>query len=88
MGIIKASQELEINTIEIQHGQEGFNNPYVTFGYFPQKAVCNYPETSWLWGNIGYSRRLFRSKNTFHKMKVIGNPILKESKGPKKGTQY
>lgn len=72
MGIIAAAKELNITTVEVQHGKQGeFQAAYSGWNFFPDRGFLNMPDQFWCWGNKSVKNILRTSpKRKFH------NPIL------------
>ena len=69
MGIIAAAKELNISTIEVQHGKQGqFQAAYSGWNFSPDKGFLNMPDHFWCWGNKSVKNILRSSpKRKFHK---------------------
>ena len=53
MGIIASARELNISTIEVQHGKQGrFQAAYAGWNIFPENGYVNLPDNFWCWGNV------------------------------------
>ena len=69
MGIIAAAKELNISTIEVQHGKQGkFQAAYSGWNFLPDKGFLNMPDNFWCWGNKSVKNILRSSPyRKFHK---------------------
>ena len=69
MGIIAAAKELNISTVEVQHGKQGeYQAAYSGWNFFPDKGFLNMPDHFWCWGNKSVKNILRTSpKRKFHK---------------------
>ena len=69
MGIISSAKQLDISTIEVQHGKQGkFQAAYSGWNFFPDKGFLNMPDNFWCWGKISVENILKSSpKRLFHK---------------------
>ena len=74
MGIIAAAKELNISTIEVQHGKQGkFQAAYSGWNFFPEKGFLNMPDHFWCWGNKSIENILRASpQRKFHKPTLGG----------------
>ena len=69
-----ASQNLGLDSIEIQHGMEGEFSPLeIDYNCIPKMGYNLLPKYFWLWGNTSYERRKCYD-GTPHKRFVGGNP--------------
>lgn len=69
MGIIASAKQLNISTIEVQHGKQGkFQAAYSGWNFFPDKGFLNMPDNFWCWGNTSVKNILKASpKRKLHK---------------------
>ncbi len=69
MGIIAAAKELNISTVEVQHGKQGeFQAAYSGWNFFPDRGFLNMPDNFWCWGSKSVKNILRTSpKRKFHK---------------------
>jgi len=74
-----AASELNLNSVEVQHGQTGENNPLnISFRLLPRLGYSLLPKTFWLWGETSAIRMKEFSKNEYHNITIAGHPSVNE----------
>ena len=75
MALICAGNELEINTIDYQHGQQGENSlHYSNWNSVPKNGYKMLPKYFWIWEDVFRSKFDMWMKNqSFHKVIIGGN---------------
>ena len=75
MALLNAANDLNINTIEFQHGQQGENSLYYSnWNNAPQSGFKMLPKYFWIWENRFRGKfDKWMSNQNFHKVIVGGN---------------
>ena len=73
MGIIAAANELDIETIDVQHGKQGkYQSAYSGWKYIPKNGFINLPSFFWCWGEKSRNDILSESINRKNHLPILG----------------
>lgn len=72
MGIIAAANELQIQTIDIQHGKQGkYQAAYCGWDFIPKNGFLNLPRFFWCWGEKSVDNILGKKKSRANHLPML-----------------